>query len=306
MNPSQQQSSRHAPRQAAPQASRQAAQRASIMVDAPETASTPLSTWDVGLRAGNNETSGAVPAPIELAARFTVPAGGPATEQVELTVDAPGVVTPTTATTAETVAAGDTLACAWRYAPPVPSRPAPYSLPVVVTARYVSGGSARSVRETAEIRVPAPPAPTETGYLSDLEFSFASNGFGPVERDRENGELAVGDGPPLKLGGTTYEKGLGVHAASQVSVNLGGTCSRFTAVVGIDDAVGNEGSAVFVVRGDGEELFASEPLTGGGSTADVDVEVTGVQRLDLVVRDGGDGRGNDHADWADARIHLEA
>lgn len=275
--------------------------QASITIEAPNRLSTPLSTWDVGLRAGGNQTSGEVPAPVTINASFAVPANASTAEQVVLSIEAPGVATPTTATTADQVGPGEELTCSWRYAPPVPSQPAPYDLPVVVSARYVADGTAETASESVDIRVPAPPAPTETVYVSDLEFSFASNGFGPVERDLANGQLPAGDGPRLTLGGNTYDKGLGVHATSQVSVNLGGQCDRFTAVVGVDAAVGSAGSVAFVVRGDGEQLFASGRMTGGG-TAQVDVDVTGVQRLDLVVDNGGDNQASDHADWAAARI----
>jgi len=34
----------------------------------------------------------------------------------------------------------------------------------------------------------------------------------------------------------------------------------------------------------------------------IDVDVTGATILDLVVGDGGNGNGTDHADWADARL----
>ena len=33
-----------------------------------------------------------------------------------------------------------------------------------------------------------------------------------------------------------------------------------------------------------------------------DDDISGAQRLDLLVGDGGDGNGNDHADWADAKL----
>jgi NPCBM/NEW2 domain len=34
----------------------------------------------------------------------------------------------------------------------------------------------------------------------------------------------------------------------------------------------------------------------------LDVDITGTQLLDLVVGDGGNGNGNDHGDWADAKV----
>jgi NPCBM/NEW2 domain len=84
-----------------------------------------------------------------------------------------------------------------------------------------------------------PSPPTTDASLSDLPFVTATNGWGPVERDRSNGENAAGDGHALTVDGTTYPKGLGVHAASDVGFYLGGRCTAFTATVGVDDEVGN-------------------------------------------------------------------
>ncbi|HEY8598318.1 MAG TPA: PQQ-dependent sugar dehydrogenase, partial [Thermomicrobiales bacterium] len=69
---------------------------------------------------------------------------------------------------------------------------------------------------------PPPPPPAGTGYLSDQRWLSANNGWGPVERDRSNGDIGAGDGRPLTLGGAVYAKGLGVHATSEIRYALGG------------------------------------------------------------------------------------
>jgi hypothetical protein len=48
-----------------------------------------------------------------------------------------------------------------------------------------------------------------------------TNGWGPIEKDQSNGDLAAGDGLTLTLNGTTYNQGLGAHAASDVRYSLG-------------------------------------------------------------------------------------
>ncbi|MDP1803586.1 MAG: PQQ-dependent sugar dehydrogenase, partial [Acidimicrobiales bacterium] len=56
-----------------------------------------------------------------------------------------------------------------------------------------------------------------TTFLSDLTpTGTPTNAWGPYERDRSNGEQGATDGAPLRIGGTTYPKGLGVHAASDI------------------------------------------------------------------------------------------
>ncbi|GGS31860.1 NPCBM/NEW2 domain-containing protein [Actinokineospora fastidiosa] len=149
---------------------------------------------------------------------------------------------------------------------------------------------------------PRPPAPQGDAWVSDLEWMTATNGWGPVERDRSNNESAGGDGNPLTVDGVVHAKGLGVHAPSSVLVNLDGRCSRFTAVVGVDDEMADRGSVVFKVVGDGTERYVSPVLRGTSAALPVEVDVTGVRTLDLQVTDGGDGIGSDHGDWASAKL----
>jgi alpha-galactosidase len=141
-------------------------------------------------------------------------------------------------------------------------------------------------------------------YLSDLGTTPVTNGFGPVERDRTNGEDAAGDGVPLSINGTRYSKGLGVHAYSEIRFALNRQCSAFQANVGIDDEVGPRGSVVFHVVVDGIERYTSAVLTGAGSAESVLVSLTGASELALIVTDADDGPYFDHADWAGAQIRC--
>ncbi len=142
-------------------------------------------------------------------------------------------------------------------------------------------------------------------YLSDIEWSYAANGWGPVELDRNSGEQAAGDGGPLILDGVVYPKGLGVHADSHVEYDLGGACTTFSAYVGLDDAMdGEAGSVQFEVWTDGTRVFQSPVMIDTSPTAYVNVDVTGVQELALLVNDGGNNNWWDWADWADAQLYC--
>jgi alpha-glucosidase len=143
---------------------------------------------------------------------------------------------------------------------------------------------------------------TGQAYISDLPFDSEANGWGPVERDTSNGESASGDGGQISIGGVKFAKGLGVHADSDVTIGLGGTCRTFTASVGADDETTSPGSVVFQVVGDGRTLFQSGVLRTGGAPVGVNVDVSGVQTLSLRVNDGGDGKNFDHADWGNAQV----
>lgn len=149
---------------------------------------------------------------------------------------------------------------------------------------------------------PSPAPPIVSGYLSDQPWTAAYSAFGPVERDRSNGEAAAGDGGPLTLGGVVYARGLGVHAPAEVRYNLGGACTEFAADVGIDGEVGPHGAAAFQVWADGRLLYDSGGLTGGMPPVPVYLNVAGVDELRLVVAPAGATTDYAHANWADARV----
>lgn len=112
-----------------------------------------------------------------------------------------------------------------------------------------------------------PPPPTGEAWASDLAWLTSTNGYGPAERDRSNGESGAADGHPLTLAGKTYEKGIGTHADSDIEVYLGGRCTAFTADAGIDDEINGYGEVAFSVEADGKVLWTSPKVTGLGDRA---------------------------------------
>ncbi len=118
-------------------------------------------------------------------------------------------------------------------------------------------------------------------------------------------------GTPLTLGGRRFERGLGTHSVSRITVQAPEPIVRFSAQVGVDD---NErtngptpvGSVTFTVSARGQELFATGVLRPGQAPVPVDMELGGVGALELSVGDGGDGPMCDHADWAEAAITLKS
>jgi alpha-galactosidase len=151
---------------------------------------------------------------------------------------------------------------------------------------------------------PEPPRPGGHVYLSDLPWTYATNGFGPPELDSTNGETAPLDGAPIRLRGAAYDKGLGVHGPSLLRYRLGRACSRFIADVGIDDDQNGQGSVSFEVWADGERLFESGRVTGSSPPRTVSVDVSGKRDLRLFVGVGGDTFAFDHAVWAAARLEC--
>jgi hypothetical protein len=146
------------------------------------------------------------------------------------------------------------------------------------------------------------PPPSPSRYLSDMNWTSATNGWGPAEKDMSNSEQAAGDGHTITLNGATFQKGLGVHAASDVRYSLAGAYSTFSAKVGVDDEVGARGSVVFEVWADGTKLYSSGVMNGASTTKDVVLDITGKNELQLVVTNATDGFDFDHADWAQAMV----
>ena len=163
--------------------------------------------------------------------------------------------------------------------------------------------------------VAMPPQPDV--YLGDLKPS-RSVGFGhtyggevrysghtrPPQVDRAN------HGEPLKVGGQVYERGLGVHATTDVAYELRPEFTRFVGLAGADDHIGslNFGSnlarfpsVVFRIFIDGR-LVAESPVMRILSTAwRFDVPIPpGSRNIHLVATDAEDGSREDYANWVDA------
>jgi hypothetical protein len=111
-------------------------------------------------------------------------------------------------------------------------------------------------------------------------------------------------GHELRVGGSTYDKGIGMHSESRLTFELGGGYQWFEAWVGLDDQTGREGSAVIGVLVDGKprDLGPAKELTGAGKPLPIRLRVAGARELTLVVLFGRHGDVQDHVDWADARL----
>lgn len=143
---------------------------------------------------------------------------------------------------------------------------------------------------------------TTTLQVSAMTWAAETNGWGPAERNRSNGEMGSADGRTITLNGVAYATGVGVHSSSEVRVAVPAGCTRFLSDVGVDDEVGNSGSGVFEVMVDGTVLFNSGVMNGASATRQVSVDVTGRSEVRLLLQDGGDNRDFDHGDWANARF----
>ena len=108
----------------------------------------------------------------------------------------------------------------------------------------------------------------------------------------------------LSLLGQKFQKGLGAHAFSHVTLAFQKPLKYdfFEAVVGLDDETEKKGSVEFQVLADGVKVAPSKQMRGGQEPRLIRAPVRGAKKIELIVQDGDDGIDYDHADWTDARF----
>ncbi len=164
---------------------------------------------------------------------------------------------------------------------------------------------------------------SQTISISDLPFGFIANEFGPPNRD------VSFEKNQLNIAGMTFEKGLGVHAPSQLDIDINGKASKFLAEIGLDreviqKAVRNTTRASgilknafmmnnfrrtpmvrFIIRGDDHILYSSGWITEFSPVHSVEIDVSSVKQLSLIVESGPDGPRDANADWGNAQLILK-
>jgi len=214
------------------------------------------------------------------------------------------------AVTAARLRTGEGLSGTWTIT--APAAPPVGYLDVPLVARFRERPGGKFFEDAQPVTAHSwRPLPDGWAYLSDLPFTAATNGLGPVERDTTNGGAAGGDGRGIAIRRVPYGKGIGMFAPGEVSFALDGRCTRFVADVGLDDEASLDiarthlgGTIGFTVVGDGATLADSGTVGTRDPARTVTVDVTGVHTLTLRVSDAGDGTVNDRASWADARIRC--
>ena len=145
------------------------------------------------------------------------------------------------------------------------------------------------------------PVPTGFVYLSDLAENVSKTPP-QLKFGKDCFPTSWGNRLPLKRQGKFYRKGLALHAPGMVEYALNGEYARLVATIGINELAGPAGSVVFVVNGDGRELFRSrELLRVNDDWLDLDLDVSGVQTLRLETLSG-DEMTSDHAVFLDAAL----
>jgi hypothetical protein len=156
--------------------------------------------------------------------------------------------------------------------------------------------AARALAATLDFKPgPSPAAATgKTCRLSESLWKSAKVGWGaPVVNRLPNESVA------MYVGGHLFARGLYAHAPSSYTYQLAGKWSRLTGSAGLAD--NHDGSVVFVIQGDGKELWRSRKIADQ-SLALINLDVSNIKELTLTVENAGDGNSSDWGVWVEPNL----
>ena len=160
-----------------------------------------------------------------------------------------------------------------------------------------------------------PPKPDiHLGDLTPTRAVGPSHTYGNVPRfsahSRPPQKNMTNEGEPIRLRGTAYKNGMGVHAPCQLMYAIQPHYQRFVALAGVDENIlrtangsnlARYPSVVFKVFIDGKEASSSPVMRISAEPWRFNVAIPpGSRILSLVATDAGDGNKEDLANWAEA------
>lgn len=131
--------------------------------------------------------------------------------------------------------------------------------------------------------------------LSACAPAEAAVGWGRPAYDRLPAEAAI-----VSMGGELAARSIYAHAPARHVWELGGKWAKLEGVAGVADGQGG-GSVDFRIVGDGRELWRTGRVEEG-ARVEFAVDVSGVQRLELITGEAGDGNRADWAMWGDVYL----
>ncbi|HVX83852.1 MAG TPA: NPCBM/NEW2 domain-containing protein [Phycisphaerae bacterium] len=142
-------------------------------------------------------------------------------------------------------------------------------------------------------------------YLSDIDPAKdeQSTFMGTSYPTRPNANVTGG---PLRVAGTTYDRGLGVHTHSVLTYNLDGNFDTLTFRPAVDDSAGPQGEANLAVAIDGKIAWHADNLKGLGPHAaapeQVSLPIKGAHTIELRADSPGRMDVLGRVDWLDAAL----
>ncbi|MFT3934856.1 MAG: NPCBM/NEW2 domain-containing protein [Chitinophagaceae bacterium] len=141
---------------------------------------------------------------------------------------------------------------------------------------------------------------TSIVWLDDLVIKSFSGGI-PSVAAKTN---AAGD--TIHIHGQFFMRGLGVQSLSTLSFLLQGNAHLFSAMAGVDDKADKTGRFVFYVIADRKILFESKEMKAGDAPEHIRLDISGVQRLGLLVKVNATNLTKMYANWGNAQMEMTA
>lgn len=136
-------------------------------------------------------------------------------------------------------------------------------------------------------------------FLSDCTWEAAEVGWRQPKRDEYCREGSTDRRVFLEIGSSFHPKGLYAHSPSKYVFILGKRWKTFSSSYGLQK--GGDGKVVFVVSGDGKELFRSDVI-GRSREQKLEVDVSGVDALELIVENGSDSNARCWSIWGSPKL----
>ena len=146
-----------------------------------------------------------------------------------------------------------------------------------------------------KIELPTGP-PTNKVYLADLRKVYFQNVYG---KPRWGVDFS---GKVIRFKGQTYRKGITTHPPEEKNtINICPLEKKYRIFQSYIFVNSEKGSVTFRIEADGKEIFNSGEMTGENNPLLIDVDVTGVNKLKMIVNKGKDNF-SDHAVWGDPAL----
>lgn len=107
---------------------------------------------------------------------------------------------------------------------------------------------------------------------------------------------------PLTVNGVVYERGIGAHSIGRMLFDLDGKALSISGLAGADDNNLYAGKFQFKIIGDRKELWKSGVVKKGDPIQKFNVDLSGIDKVLLLVEECGDGIMYDHADWINVKV----
>ena len=161
--------------------------------------------------------------------------------------------------------------------------------PELRNLRWIEG-TKEELNARRTVKLPKATAENPRAYLA-AQYADALSSLRGV---RMNTDM---HGKPLIIDGKTHERGMTVHAPSEATFFLGGKYTRFHAVA----AAGRVATVVFQVVLDGKNVYDTG-LLKRNEFRTIELPLGHAQEIQLIITDGGNGKGGDWAHWVDAWV----